>query len=249
MDILVSIKPRVGEVPRLGIPVELDVRGLPNLDEFLPLLAVELEDLGLRIGQVRVGYLRRRGDAERFTRLLDYLNVDSMVARPGADDVDDLAEILDEASMYGIRVIWEFGVGSVLRTPDEVFGLANNVAPHRVGLALHAAREGGLRDFVRRFVELSGYVKTVYFSNKRGGDFGLPIFDGSMDYLRLTKILQVLRYEDNVVLHYKPSYYGRYASDVEVLNTFMNSLGNEAADRRLVKSLERIVNEVLRQGL
>jgi len=102
---------------------------LPNLDEFLPLLAVELEDLGLRIGRVRVGYLGRRGDAERFTRLLDYLNVDSMVARPGANDVYDLAEILDEASMYGIRVIWEFGVGSVLRTPDEVFGLANNVAP------------------------------------------------------------------------------------------------------------------------
>ena len=63
--------------------------------------------------------------------------------------------------------------------------------------------------------------------------------------MRLTKILQVLKY-DNVVLHYKPSYYGRYASDVEVLSTFMNSLGNEAADRRSVKSLERIVNEVLR---
>jgi len=26
-----------------------------------------------------------------------------------------------------------------------------------------------LRDFVKRFVELSGYVKTVYFSNKGGG--------------------------------------------------------------------------------
>jgi len=29
----------------------------------------------------------------------------------------------------------------------------------------------------------------------------------------------------------------------------MNSLGNEAADRRLIKSLERIVGEVLGQGL
>ncbi|MCG2892153.1 MAG: hypothetical protein L7H00_01330 [Vulcanisaeta sp.] len=249
MDILVSVKPGVGRVTGLSTPVELDIRGLPDLDKFLPLLAVELEDLGLRIEQVRVGYLRRKGDVERLLRLLDYLNVDLMVARPAMRDVESVAEVLDEASMYGIRVTWEFGVGRVLRTPEEVFEFANNVAPHRVRLALHVAREGGLRDFVRRFVELSGYVKTIYFSNKRGGVFGLPIFDGSIDYLRVTKILQVLRYEDNVVLQYQPSYYSRYATDVEVLSTFMNSLGNEAADRRLIKSLERIVGEVLGQGL
>ncbi len=98
--------------------------GYPDVDKFLPALAVELEDLGLRIGQVRVGYLRRRGgDAERFMALLDYLNVDSMVARPGINDVNTLAELLDEASMYGVRVIWEFGVGgdflrSLVRLPS-----------------------------------------------------------------------------------------------------------------------------------
>jgi len=36
------------------------------------------------------------------------------------------------------------------------------------------AKEGGLRDFVKRFVELSGYVKTVYFSNKGGWILVIP---------------------------------------------------------------------------
>ena len=246
MELLVSVKP-IRDLPRLSATAELDVRGFPDLDKFLPALAVELEDLGLRIGQVRVGYLRRRGDAERFIALLDYLNVDSMVARPGINDVNALAELLDEASMYGVRVIWEFGVGRFLRDPSEVNEFANEVSPHRLGLALHVARERGLRDFVRRFVELSGYVKAVYLSNKRAGSFGLPIFEGSIDYLRLMKVLQVLRYDENVVLHYLPSYYGRYNTDLEVLNSFMNSLGGGGADRRLIKSIERIVSEVLNQ--
>ena len=243
---LVSVKP-IKDLPRLSATAELDVRGFPDLDKFLPALAVELEDLGLRIGQVRVGYLRKRGDAERFIALLDYLNVDSMVARPGISDVNTLAELLDEASMYGVRVIWEFGVGRFLRDSNEVTELANEVSPHRLGLALHAARERGLRDFVRRFVELSGYVKAVYLNNKKAGSFGLPIFEGSIDYLRLMKVLQVLRYDENVVLHYLPNYYGRDNTDLEVLNSFMNSLGGGGADRRLIKSIERIVSEVLNQ--
>ncbi|GAB6947224.1 hypothetical protein JCM16161A_13540 [Vulcanisaeta sp. JCM 16161] len=200
------------------------------------------------MARLGVGYLRRRGDAERFMALLDYLNVDSMVARPGINDANTLAELLDEASMYGVRVIWEFGVGDFLRSPGEVTELANEVSPHRLGLALHVARERGLRDFVRRFVELSGYVKAIYFSNKRGGFFGLPIFEGSIDFLKLMKVLQVLRYEENIILHYLPSYYGRYGVDLEVLNSFINSLGGGGADRRLVKSIERIVSEVLGQG-
>ena len=246
MELLISVKP-IKDLPRLNAQAELDIRGFPNLDKFLPTLAVDLEDLGLRVGQVRIGYLRRKGDAERFIALIDYLNVDSMVARPGINDVNALAELLDEASMYGVRIIWEFRVGDFLRSLGEVTELANEVSPHRLSLALHVARERGLRDFIRRFVELSGYVKTIYFSNKRAGTFGLPIFEGSIDYLKLMKVLQVLRYDENVVLHYLPSYYGRYNTDLEVLNSFMNSLGGGGADRRLIKSIERIVSEVLSQ--
>lgn len=248
MDLLISVRP-IRDLPRLNAQVELDIGGFPRLNEFLPALAVELEDLGLRVNQVRVGHLRRRGDAERFISLLDYLNVDSMTARPGINDVNTLAEILDEASTYGVRIIWEFGVGNYLANTSEVIEFANEVSPHRLNLAIHVARErGGLRDFIRRFVELSGYVKAIYFSNKKSGYFGLPIFDGSIDFLKLMKVLQVLRYDDNIVLHYLPSYYGRYGVDLEVLNSFINSLGSGGADKRLIKSIEKIVSEMLSQG-
>lgn len=77
--------------------------------------------------------------------LLDYLNVDSMVARPGINDVNTLAELLDEASMYGVRVIWEFGVGGdFLRSPGEVTELANEVSPHRLSLAFTWLGRGGV---------------------------------------------------------------------------------------------------------
>ncbi|WP_243675788.1 hypothetical protein [Vulcanisaeta distributa] len=60
MELLISVKP-IRDLPKLNTQAELDIRGFPDVDKFLPALAVELEDLGLRVGQVRVGYLRRRG--------------------------------------------------------------------------------------------------------------------------------------------------------------------------------------------
>lgn len=38
----------------MNTQAELDIRGFPDVDKFLPALAVELEDLGLRISQVRL---------------------------------------------------------------------------------------------------------------------------------------------------------------------------------------------------
>ncbi|GAB6947225.1 hypothetical protein JCM16161A_13550 [Vulcanisaeta sp. JCM 16161] len=52
MELLISVKP-IRDLPRLSAQAELDIRGFPGVDKFLPALAVELEDLGLRIGQVR----------------------------------------------------------------------------------------------------------------------------------------------------------------------------------------------------
>ena len=52
MEILVSVKPRISEVPGLGIPVELDVRGLPNLDEFCHYSPLSLKTWASRLSRL-----------------------------------------------------------------------------------------------------------------------------------------------------------------------------------------------------
>ncbi|WP_069806952.1 hypothetical protein [Vulcanisaeta thermophila] len=243
MDFLVSVRPGRGVV-RVGVPVELDIRDYLRVhgDEFLPLLAIELEDLGLDVRQVRVGTLGGRGAVERYLRLLDYLNTEVMVASMGVSDNEGVVDVLDEASMYGVRVIWEFGRKS-LNNVDRVFEISREVEPHRLNIALHVARERSLRDFLRNFILMSGYVKVIYYSNKRGGNFGLPVFDGIIDYLKLTKILQMLKYDESLVLSYSPEYAQRYNEDLEALSTFINSPGD--VDKRLSKALENLMNKIM----
>lgn len=225
-------------------PVELDIRDYlrEHDDEFLPLLAIELEDLGLNVRQVRIGALSKQGDVERYLRLLDYLNSDVVVANMNVNSGDEVAEILDEASMYGIRIIWEFGRKTLIDV-NKVFEISRVVEPHKLSIALHVARERSLRDFLKNFILMSGYVKVIYYSNKRSGNFGLPIFDGVIDYLKLTKVLQMLRYDDSVVLNYASEYSQRYAEDLETLNTFVNSLSG--VDKKLNRALENLMNNIM----
>ncbi len=251
MELLVSLKPmrkfKPIELESQEVSVELDIRGLKQelKEKFVPLLAVELEELGYSVRQVRVGSLSEGNEIERLLDLLDYLNVDVMVVRPRTQNVEILGEILDEASMYGIRVVWEFGYGPI-KTPDDVFDTANKLAPHRFNIAMHVAKEKSLKSFLKKYILVSGFVKAIYYSNKKEGVQGLPIMDGVIDYLKVTKFLQMLKYEERIVLNYSPRHYEKYLADRSLLSTFINSLSGGLPDKDLRRKLEKLVEEALR---
>jgi hypothetical protein len=247
VELVVSLKPiRIGDVAHgLGVPVELDLDDYLRMlrDWFLPLVSSEIEELNLNLRQLKLTISHY--ELERVLQLADYLNVTNIVTRP-TGDAESMIEVMDAAASYGMRMIWE--LRKPIQHADFFEELAAASSPHRLRVALHVARESSLRGFIKDMVQLGGHVSVVYFSNKKGSNQGLPIFNGVIDYLKVTKVLHMLRYDEAVVLRYRPDYYTNYITDSEALSNFMNSLGAGIPDKSLTRSLERIMNEVINEA-
>jgi len=244
MELIVSLKP-AGMVRNLGLPTELDLNDYLRMrgDWFLPLVSSEIEDMNLDLRQLRLNLTT--ANIERSIQLADYLNVSTIVTGP-AHDAETMIDMMDVASSYGVRLVWELR-GSMSNV-DVVEGLIQYSMPHKLRVAMHVARGSSLRNFIKDMIQLGDHVTVLYFNNKKPGYRGLPIFDGSIDYLKVTKILRMLRYDEAIVLRYRPEYYGNYTSDFEVLSSFINSLGGSQPDKALERSLERLINEVMSEA-
>jgi len=233
-----------------NVPLELNITGIvrgPDFEKFIPLLAVELEDL-VQVDQVqyiRVSTEPQRGIVERVLTLLDYLNVERLVLpRPEPVDTDLMFNIVDEASRYGIKVVWKFPKIESLDTLNEI---ANELAPYRLRIAADIHVRKSYRKFARKFIEASGYIYVTYFYNRTERELGLPIFHerGLVNYVKIAKILTCIKYEGDIVLRYRPEYYGHYRSDIDLLSTILASVGSQAIDEKTLRFVESVLREAV----
>ncbi len=233
-----------------NVPLELNITGLvrgSDFDKFLPLLAVELQDLVQteQVQYIRANVRPERGLVERLLALMDYLDADKLVLpRPELLDVDLMFDIVDEASKYGVKIIWNF---SKLESIDLLNEIANEIAPYRLRIATDIATKRSLREFTRKFLEASGYIYVTYFDNKTEGQRGLPIFHerGKINYVKIAKILTCIRYEGDIVLRYRPEYYGYYRSDIDLLSTVLTSVGSQVVDDKTKRFVESVLREIV----
>ncbi len=230
-------------------PLEINITGIvrgADFESFIPLLAVELEDL---VNVEQVQYVRtstrpERGLVERLLSLLDYLNVERLVLSAPEDlDSDLMMDVVDEASRYGIRVIWRLPSAV---TVDELNRLADELAPYRLRIAMDVASRRSVREFARSFIEASGYIYVMYLDNKSRRERGLPIFceKGKINYVKIAKILTCVRYEGDVVLRYRPEYYGHYRGDIDLLSMILSSIGSRVVDEKTKRLVESILRDI-----
>lgn len=250
IDRIKELNDKLKNVALIETPVEIDLSNkiLKEINEnFIPLLAVEIEDLGLNVKYIRINKFLKGYELERLLNLVDYLNTQNLIIKPPLD-IDSLIETIDTAVMYGIKVILLTGCeNTILQNLDNVNEIANQISPYVLRLAIDITKQKSLKNFIKTYLQTSSYVKVLYYSNKSNLEKGLPIFDehGKIDYLKITKILSMLKYENDIILRYQPKYYSHYFNDVNTLSTFITSISSSIIDRRLKNVIDRIVNEIV----
>ncbi len=227
-------------------PVEVNLTQLVKTEEFekfIPLLAAELEDyLQDRTSHVKVLITPEPGIIERLLNLLDYLNVERVVLKL-PDSTDVMFDTVDEASRYGVKVVWKMPRSKI----QQVNELANEIAPYRLRLALDVASRRSVREFTRDMLYAGGYVEILHLDNKKSGERGLPIFDekGLINYAKIFKVLRCIQYDKDVVLNYKPQYYALYRRDVDLSYAVLHSVGSTVLDEKTKRFIESVLKEVM----
>ncbi|NPB00336.1 MAG: hypothetical protein GXO10_03080 [Crenarchaeota archaeon] len=227
--------------------IELDISKMvmsEDFERFIPLLAVELEDLlSDRVEYIRVSKTLEKNIIERLLNLIDYLNVEKLIL-DHVDELEKMVSIVDEASLYGVKVIWR--VRKDL-TPEEAAEIANELTPHKLRICIDVSSKRSIRDFVRQVLGLGGYIEVIYLDNKSTEMRGLPIFctEGRINYVKVFKILRCVGYERDLVLKYRSSYYDSYMRDIQLAESIISSVGSQVVDNRTKRLVESVLREMM----
>ena len=231
----------------LSNKIELDISRLArssDFERFVPLLAIELEDhLRDRVEYIRVAGSIDKDVIDRLLSLIDYLDIDKLIL-DYENDVEKLYNVVDEAALYGVRVIWRLRHELPI---DEAAEIADELAPHRFRVCIDVSGKRSIRDFVRQLLGLGGYIEVIYLDNKSAEKRGLPIFhtEGKINYVKVFKILKCVNYERDLVLKYRRSFYDAYARDIELAESIMGSVGSQVVDSRTKRLVESILREMM----
>jgi len=231
-----------------GMDVELNISSIirSRIIEFIPKLAIELEDKELNVKYVKVLTLPKSTKAmdiiDRVLNLLDYLNVKYLILNP--KDKDFIIDVTDTASLYGIKVVWRFSK-KFFKDLSDVYEVANLITPKTLKLAIDVSSRRSLKDFTKTILTYMNFVKVVYYNNKSRVEAGLSIFDrsGVIDYLKITKVLNMVRYSEDIILNYKPQYYVNYLRDLDLLKNFIETTGT-IVDERVKGFISKISQEL-----
>ncbi len=227
--------------------IELDISRLVISDEFekfIPLIAIELEDvLRDRVEYLRISKVSNKNIIDRVLSLLDYLDIDKIVL-DYVKDTDTIYDIVDEASLYGVKVIWNVGPDFTMSDASE---LANSIVPYKLRLSIDVSSKRSIRDFVRQILGLGGYVEVIYLDNKSSETRGLPIFhpEGKINYVKIFKVLKCVNYEKDLILRYRPSFYDTYTRDLQLAESIISSVGSQVVDRGTKRLVESILREMM----
>ncbi len=258
MKILISFKlPKLEKVKLFEkmvnyIPnsrIELDITKFVSSEDFtkfIPLIASEIEDyLGDRVEHVKMmskSYIDS-DLIERVLNLLDYLNVSKIVLKI-PENIDNMIDIIDTASRYGIKTIWKI---SKVSSIEELNDIANNISPYRLRLAIDVASRRSVREFTKDLLTTGGYLELIYLDNKTSEERGIPIFSsrGRINFAKIFKILRCVGYDRDLVLNYRPKYYNEYSRDVELAELMLLSIGSKVVDKLTRRLVEDVIREMM----
>lgn len=103
---------------------------------------------------------------EWYIMLADALDVKRLVVAP-PPTVEGVAELYDVAVEYGVEVNWIYGEGPLARIRD-VDAVAKAIRPTAARLVYDPVKAKGLKEIYTTIIALSGYIREIYLSNRRG---------------------------------------------------------------------------------
>ena len=233
MDIAVSVDPMAAKPQDVeGMNVVLDLVNYIRLNwnRSLPLIATDLEDY--KPISIIVPTPVKLRHFERLLELANYIDIYSIIMKPPRHL--EVSSLLDAAAEYDVSISWIVGPGGDV-----------NVGPfRRLKLTFNIPSFGSFRRLAEYTIPRLGLADYAIAYNVKGGEWGLPIMSGPIDYLKIVRLYNAFGWDGFLILRYRAEYYDRYRSDLYALKSFIEAAGGSILDRETIRLLNRLFKGV-----
>lgn len=183
---------------------------------------------------------------EWYIMLADALDVKRLVVAP-PPTVEGVAELYDVAVEYGVEVNWIYGEGPLARIRD-VDAVAKAIRPTAARLVYDPVKAKGLKEIYTTIIALSGYIREIYLSNRRG-ERGprLPPFDpvGIINYAEVLQMLHLIQWEGRATVRTAPQFAGELDLQLKIANEVINTAKSAGVSRKVQKRVAQIYDELM----
>jgi len=181
-----------------------------------------------------------------YVMFADALGVRRLVLPP-LPALDEVAAIYDKAVGYGVEVNWIYGVPPMTRILD-VEQVARVVRPTAARIVYDPVKAGGTKEIYRTIVALSGYMREIYLSNRRG-ERGprLPPFDpiGRINYVEVLQALYLIQWDGRATIRQAPQFFGELDLQLRIGAEVLETARSVGVSKKVQKRVAEIFNELM----
>ena len=186
------------------------------------------------------------GEFDWYVMFADALGVRRLVLPP-LPALDEVAVIYDKAVGYGVEVNWIYGVPPMTRILD-VEQVARVVRPTAARIAYDPVKARGTKEIYRTIVALSGYMREIYLSNRRG-ERGprLPPFDpiGRINYVEVLQALYLIQWDGRATIRQAPQFFGELDLQLRIGAEALETARSVGVSKKVQKRVAEIFNELM----
>jgi hypothetical protein len=186
------------------------------------------------------------GEFDWYVMFADALGVRRLVLPP-LPALDEVAAIYDKAVGYGVEVNWIYGVPPMTRILD-VEQVARVVRPTAARIVYDPVKARGTKEIYRTIVALSGYMREIYLSNRRG-ERGprLPPFDpiGRINYVEVLQALYLIQWDGRATIRQAPQFFGELDLQLRIGAEVLETARSVGVSKKVQKRVAEIFNELM----
>lgn len=188
-------------------------------------------------------YLKRRG---RWRRLLRY------VGQVGVPYVLEVGELDTSRSPVAAALEFEEMPPEALVPPMtrilDVEQMARVVRPTAARIVYDPVKARGTKEIYRTIVALSGYMREIYLSNRRG-ERGprLPPFDpiGRINYVEVLQALYLIQWDGRATIRQAPQFFGELDLQLRIGAEVLETARSVGVSKKVQKRVAEIFNELM----
>jgi hypothetical protein len=186
------------------------------------------------------------GEFDWYVMFADALGVRRLVLPP-LPALDEVAAMYDKAVGYGVEVNWIYGMPPMTRIPD-VEQVARVVRPTAARIVYDPVKARGTKEIYRTIVALSGYMREIYLSNRRG-ERGprLPPFDpiGRINYVEVLQALYLIQWDGRATIRQAPQFFGELDLQLRIGAEVLETARSVGVSKKVQKRVAEIFNELM----
>ncbi|MEM4651096.1 MAG: hypothetical protein QW086_04640 [Pyrobaculum sp.] len=186
------------------------------------------------------------GEFDWYVMFADALGVRRLVLPP-LPALDEVAAIYDKAVGYGVEVNWIYGMPPMTRILD-VEQVARVVRPTAARIVYDPVKARGTKEIYRTIVALSGYMREIYLSNRRG-ERGprLPPFDpiGRINYVEVLQALYLIQWDGRATIRQAPQFFGELDLQLRIGAEVLETARSVGVSKKVQKRVAEIFNELM----